>query len=115
MVGLRRCHLYGHTQRSTLSVTVQVAGPGGGRGGVGVGHRIPQLGRVAFEECPTGMTELGAVLNPDLNVSKVKVLHTTVHKNESPVLTTRSYCIFVFVAWLDICAHYLTTTCGEFH
>ena len=59
VVGLRRRHLYGHTQRSTLSVTVQVAGPGGGRGGVGVGHRIPQLGRVAFEECPTGITELG--------------------------------------------------------
>ena len=38
---------------------MQVAGPGGGRGGVGVGHRIPQLGRVAFEECPTGITELG--------------------------------------------------------
>ena len=59
VVGLRRRHLYGHTQRSTLSVTVQVAGPGGGRGGVGVGQRIPQLGRVAFEECPTGITELG--------------------------------------------------------
>ena len=35
VVGLRRRHLHGHTQRSALSVTVQVAGPGGGRGGVG--------------------------------------------------------------------------------
>ena len=40
-------------------MTVQVAGPGGGCGGVGVGHRIPQLARVAFEECPTAITELG--------------------------------------------------------
>ena len=35
VVGLRRRHLHGHTQRSVVSVTVQVAGPGGGRGGVG--------------------------------------------------------------------------------
>ena len=59
VVGLRRRHLYGNTRHSVLSVTVQVAGPGGGRGGVGVGHRIPQLARVAFEECPTGTSELG--------------------------------------------------------
>jgi hypothetical protein len=59
VVGLRRRHLYGCTRHSVLSATMQVAGPGGGRGGVGVGHRIPQLGRVAFEECPTGITELG--------------------------------------------------------
>ena len=24
-----------------------------------VGHRVPQLARVAFEECPTGLSELG--------------------------------------------------------
>ena len=59
VIGLRRRHLHGHTQRSVVSVTVQVAGPGGGRGGVGVRHRIPQLARVAFEECPTAITELG--------------------------------------------------------
>ena len=35
VVGLRRRHLYGTTQRRALSGTVQVAGPGGGRGGVG--------------------------------------------------------------------------------
>jgi hypothetical protein len=44
VVGVRRRHLYGNTRHSVLSVTVQVAGPDGGRGGVGVGHRIPQLG-----------------------------------------------------------------------
>ena len=49
VVGVRRRHLYGNTRHSVLSVTVQVAGPDGGRGGVGVGHRIPQLARVAFE------------------------------------------------------------------
>ena len=59
VVGVRRRHLHGNTRHSVLSVTVQVAGPGGGHGGVGVGHRIPQLARVAFEECPTGLSELG--------------------------------------------------------
>ena len=62
VVGLRRRHLYGHTQRSALSVTVQVAGPGGGRGGVQLQYKIPQLGRVTSEECPTGITELGVQL-----------------------------------------------------
>ena len=38
---------------------MQVAGPGGGRGGVQLHHKIPQLARVAFEECPTAITELG--------------------------------------------------------
>ena len=55
VIGVRRRYLYGNTRHSVLSVTVQVAGPDGGRGGVGVGHRIPQLSRVAFEECPTGL------------------------------------------------------------
>ena len=59
VVGLRRRHLYGRTHHSVLSATVQVAGPGGGRGGVQLHHKIPQLARVAFEECPTGITELG--------------------------------------------------------
>ena len=59
VVGVRRRHLHGHTQRSVVSVTVQVAGPGGGRGGVQLHHKIPQLARVAFEECPTGLSELG--------------------------------------------------------
>ena len=59
VVGLRRRHLYGRTHHSVLSATrVQVAGPGGGRGGVQLHHRIPQLARVAFEECPTGVTDL---------------------------------------------------------
>ena len=59
VVGLRRRHLYGRTHHSVLSATVQVAGPGGGRGGVQLHHKIPQLARVAFEECPTGVTDLG--------------------------------------------------------
>ena len=59
VIGVRRRHLHGHTQRSVVSVTVQVAGPGGGRGGVQLHHKIPQLARVAFEECPTGLPELG--------------------------------------------------------
>ena len=48
-----------------------MAGPGGGHDGVGVGHRIPQLARVAFEECPTAITELGVQ-------RAVKALVTTV-------------------------------------
>ena len=35
VIGVRRRHLHGNTRHSVLSVTVQVAGPGGGRGGVG--------------------------------------------------------------------------------
>ena len=35
VIGVRRRYLYGNTRHSVLSVTVQVAGPGGGRGGVG--------------------------------------------------------------------------------
>ena len=59
VVGLRRRHLYGRTHHSVLSATVQVAGPGGGRGGVQLHHKIPQLARIAFEQCPTGLRELG--------------------------------------------------------
>ena len=40
VVGLRRRHLYGRTRHSVLSVTVQVAGPGDGRGGVQLNHKI---------------------------------------------------------------------------
>ena len=59
MVGLRRRHLYGCTRHSVLSATVQVAGPGDGRGGVQPRHRIARLGKVLSEECKTGISELG--------------------------------------------------------
>ena len=62
VVGLRRRHLYGNTRHSVLSVTVQVEGPGGGRGGVQLHHKIARLGRVLSEECKTGITELGVKL-----------------------------------------------------
>ena len=62
VVGLRGRHLYGRTHHSVLSATVQVAGPGGGRGGVQLQYKIPQLVRVAFEECPTEIAELGVKL-----------------------------------------------------
>ena len=56
VVGLRRCNLYGNTRHSVLSVTVQVAARGSDGCGVGVGHSFAELGRVASEECPTGIT-----------------------------------------------------------
>ena len=59
VVGLRRRHLYGNTRHSVLSVTVQVAGPGGGRGGVQLQYKIARLGKVLSEECKTGISELG--------------------------------------------------------
>ena len=36
-----------------------MAGPGSDRCGVGVGHSFAELREVAFEECPTGIGELG--------------------------------------------------------
>ena len=56
VVGLIRRHPHGHTRRSALSVTMWVAGPGGGRGGVQPRHRIARLGKVLSEECKTGIT-----------------------------------------------------------
>ena len=94
VVGLRRRHLYGNTRHSVLSVTVQVAGPGGGRGGVGVGHRIPQLGRVAFEECPTVITELGVKPPITVNantVSEIRLRYATVEMFIGKVLRAVVY------------------------
>ena len=39
-----------------------MAGRGSDGCGVGVGHSFAELGRVASEECPTGITELGVQL-----------------------------------------------------
>ena len=57
--GLRGRRLYGHTRRSALSVTMQVAGRGSDRCGVELHYSFAELREVAFEECPTGIGELG--------------------------------------------------------
>ena len=66
VVGLRRCNLYGNTRHSVLSVTERAGGSPWARRsdgcGVGVGHSFTELGSVASEECPTGITELGVQL-----------------------------------------------------
>ena len=61
VVGLRGRHLYGNTRRSALGVTmVGVAGRGSDAGrGVGARHSFAELRKVASEECPTGITDLG--------------------------------------------------------
>ena len=61
-VGARGRTMDARTRHSVLSVTVQVAGRGSDGCGVGVGHSFAELGRVASEECPTGITELGVQL-----------------------------------------------------
>ena len=50
VVGLRRRHLYGCTRHSVLSATVQVAGPGDGRGGVQPRHKIARTQKVLSEQ-----------------------------------------------------------------
>ena len=50
-----------------LSATVQVAGPGGGRGGVQPRHKIARTGKVLSEECETWI-KLSQVCNKPVTV-----------------------------------------------